>query len=39
MNNFFAAHVDKAGLIVIGLCIAGFISDIQWNVLARALGF
>lgn len=39
MNNFFAAHADKAGLMVIGLCIAGFISDIQWQLFTRALGF
>lgn len=38
MNNFFAANADKAGMVVIGLCIAGFVSDIQWNVFARAIG-
>lgn len=38
MNNFFEAHANKAGLMVIGLCIAGFISDIQWTMLARAVG-
>jgi len=39
MNNFIAVHADKAGMMIIGLCIAGFISDIKWNVFARALGF
>lgn len=38
MNNFFAVHANKAGLIALGLLLAGFISDIQWHVFARAVG-
>lgn len=38
MSKFFEVHADKIGLMVIGLCIAGFISDIQWQVFTRALG-
>ena len=39
MNNFIQTHADKAGMIFLGLVIAGFISDIQWMALARAFGF
>lgn len=38
MNTFIAAHVNKAGMMCVGLLIAGFISDIKWNVLAHAVG-
>lgn len=38
MYNFICKHDTKFGMFTIGLCIAGFISDIQWHALARALG-
>lgn len=36
--NFIKAHEQAIVFMAIGLLLAGFISDVKWNVLARAVG-
>lgn len=36
--NFIKAHERGIVFMVIGLLAAGFLSDIKWNILARAVG-
>ena len=36
--NFIKAHEQAIVFMAIGLLTAGFLSDIKWNVLARAVG-
>lgn len=36
--NFIKAHEQAIIFMAIGLLTAGFLSDVKWNVLARAMG-
>lgn len=36
--NFIKSHEQAIVFMAIGLLTAGFLSDIKWNVLARAAG-
>ena len=36
--NFIKAHDQAIIFLTIGLLVAGFLSDVKWNVLARAVG-
>jgi len=36
--NFIKAHEQAIIFMAIGLLAAGFLSDVKWNVLARAVG-
>jgi len=36
--NFIKAHEQAIVFMAIGLLAAGFLSDVKWNVLARAIG-